>query len=412
MTPSELADEIATLSAHLDAATHRLLECIRLFDESGEWCDQGALSCAHWLSWRVGLDPGTAREKVRVARALGKLPAMDEALRSARLSYAKVRALTRVATAENEGRLLELALVATAAQLERLCRGYRAATAPEEAPAPEERSVYRRSLPGGMVKVELVLEPDEADLFLRAVERAREVRRPSRRRAFPRKRAGRRGPMGRSGSPSRSWRAIRSRELEGSASRSWFISTRRCSLRTASGRPPWRTAPAFPRKRCEGSLVTAALLVVSGDGENLNVGRRTRSIPPAIRRALMARDRGCAFPGCTHTSFLHAHHIKHWLHGGETSLDNPVLLCTVHHHMVHEGGWTITRGADGALLFHPPRGKPLAQNPPQEPVDDALAWMHEWAEERGLDLGPEVNMPEWDGSRPDYALAVGGLLET
>ena len=175
MTPSELADEIATLSAHLDAATHRLLECIRQFDESGEWCDQGALSCAHWLSWRVGLDPGTAREKVRVARALGKLPAMDEALRSARLSYAKVRALTRVATAENEGRLLELALVATAAQLERLCRGYRAATEAEEALQPEERSVYRRSLPGGMVKVEMVLEPDEADLFLRAVERAREV---------------------------------------------------------------------------------------------------------------------------------------------------------------------------------------------------------------------------------------------
>ena len=175
MTPTELGDEIASLAAHLDAAEHRLLECIRLFDESGEWCDQGALSCAHWLSWRVGLDPGTAREKVRVARALGKLPAIDEALRSARLSYSKVRALTRVATAENEGRLLELALVATAAQLERLCRGYRAALDPEEAPQPEERSVYRRLLPGGMVKVEMVLEPDEADLVLRAVERAREV---------------------------------------------------------------------------------------------------------------------------------------------------------------------------------------------------------------------------------------------
>ena len=125
----------------------------------------------------------------------------------------------------------------------------------------------------------------------------------------------------------------------------------------------------------------------------------------------MVRDRGCAFPGCTHTSFLHAHHIKHWLHGGETSLDNAALLCSVHHRLVHEGGWTISRGADGALLFHPPRGKPLAQNPPREPVDDALVWMHEWAEERGLDLGPDVNMPEWDGSRPDYALAVSGLLE-
>jgi Domain of unknown function (DUF222) len=171
----ELGQEIATLSAHLDAATHRLLECIRHFDEADGWFDQGALSCAHWLSWRLGWDLATAREKVRVARALGRLPAIDEALRSARLSYAKVRALTRVATPANEGTLLEMALIATGAQLERLCRGYRGVLDAEKVPQPEERSVRSRMLPGGMVRLELVLEPDEADLILRAVERAREV---------------------------------------------------------------------------------------------------------------------------------------------------------------------------------------------------------------------------------------------
>ncbi len=119
----ELGQEIASLSAHIDAATHRLLECIRRFDEACGWHEQGAISCAHWLAWRVGWDPGTARERVRVARALGKLPEIDEALRSGRLSYAKVRALTRVATPEIEVKLLEMALVATGAQLERLCRG-------------------------------------------------------------------------------------------------------------------------------------------------------------------------------------------------------------------------------------------------------------------------------------------------
>ena len=103
----ELGQEIASLSAHLDAATHRLLQCIRRFDEACGWHEQGAISCAHWLAWRVGWDPATAREKVRVARALGRLPAIDEALRSARLSYAKVRALTRVATPENEAKLLD-----------------------------------------------------------------------------------------------------------------------------------------------------------------------------------------------------------------------------------------------------------------------------------------------------------------
>jgi hypothetical protein len=171
----ELGQEIASLSAHLDAAMHRLLECIRRFDEACGWYQQGAVSCAHWLAWRVGLDAATAREKVRVARALGELPAINEALRVGKLSYAKVRALTRVATPENEPRLLEMALYATGAQLERICRGYRNAQAADEAPSPEDRSVRERVLPGGMVKLEIVLSPDEADLVLRALDRAREV---------------------------------------------------------------------------------------------------------------------------------------------------------------------------------------------------------------------------------------------
>jgi hypothetical protein len=94
----ELAREIASISAHVDAVTRRLLACVRQFDECGGWHQQGALSYAHWLSWRVGLDAATGREKVRVARALGKLPAIDGALRVGKLSCAKVRALTCVAT--------------------------------------------------------------------------------------------------------------------------------------------------------------------------------------------------------------------------------------------------------------------------------------------------------------------------
>ena len=114
-TCEELAREIATLSAHIDAATHRLLECIRSFDETGGWHEQGAVSCAQWLSWRLGWDPGTARERVRVARALGTLPLIDEELRTGGLSYAKARALTRVASPANEADLLAMALVATGA---------------------------------------------------------------------------------------------------------------------------------------------------------------------------------------------------------------------------------------------------------------------------------------------------------
>jgi hypothetical protein len=152
------------------------------------------------------------------------------------------------------------------------------------------------------------------------------------------------------------------------------------------------------------------LVAVHHDGQALDIGRRARSIPPAIRRALMLRDRGCAFPGCTHTRFLHAHHVEHWLHGGATSLDNLVMLCTFHHHLVHEGGWTVTSRGGGAFLFQPPLGKPLAQRPPLNRVDNVLAWLHEWTDQRHLDLRPEVNLPLWDGAAPDYEMAVSGLL--
>src|SRR5216117_2255021 len=102
-----LGDEIAELAAHLDAATGRLLDLIREFDARGGW-GNGFRSCAHGLSWRVGLDLGAARERVRVARALGTLPLLAGALSRRELSYAKVRALTRVATAETEARLLDV----------------------------------------------------------------------------------------------------------------------------------------------------------------------------------------------------------------------------------------------------------------------------------------------------------------
>ena len=119
-----LGDEIADLSAHLDAATARLLALIREFDARGGW-NSGFRSCAAWLSWRVGLDLGAARERVRVARALETLPLLAEALARGELSYAKVRALTRVATPETEARLLGVGRAGTAAHVERIVRGWR-----------------------------------------------------------------------------------------------------------------------------------------------------------------------------------------------------------------------------------------------------------------------------------------------
>jgi Domain of unknown function (DUF222) len=119
-----IGDAIAKLSTHLDAASARLLDLIRDFDARGGW-NTGFRSCAEWLSWRVGLDLGAAREKVRVARALATLPRLAQALARGELSYAKVRALTRVATPDIEARLLAIGRTGTAEHVERIVRDWR-----------------------------------------------------------------------------------------------------------------------------------------------------------------------------------------------------------------------------------------------------------------------------------------------
>src|ERR1700741_3413402 len=173
-----LGDEIAELSAHLEAATARLLDLIREFDAREGW-GNGFRSCAHWLSWRVGLDIGAAREKVRVARALGSLPRLADALARGKLSYAKVRALTRVATPETEERLLKVGLAGTAEQVELIVRGWRRVDLKAEAREAGTRHpsralhVYRGD--DGMVRVHGRLEPEVGELLIRALDAARET---------------------------------------------------------------------------------------------------------------------------------------------------------------------------------------------------------------------------------------------
>ncbi len=129
----ELEEEIATLAAHIHAATHRLLTLIAEFDRRRGWELGGHRSCAHWLSARTGIDLGAAREKVRTARALESLPETGASMARGELSFSKVRALSRVATAENEGDLLEFARGCTTAQLERMVRGFRRGSREDEA---------------------------------------------------------------------------------------------------------------------------------------------------------------------------------------------------------------------------------------------------------------------------------------
>ncbi len=172
----DLGDEIATLAAHLHAATYRLLTLIAEFDRLRGWEPEGHRSCAHWLAFRTGIDLGAAREKVRAARALKELPQISASMERGELSFAKVRALTRVATSESEGALLELALCSTAAQLERTVRAWRLMCRFDENELERirHRSRYFSVFPDeeGMYVVRGRLDPEVGAMLMRAVDAA------------------------------------------------------------------------------------------------------------------------------------------------------------------------------------------------------------------------------------------------
>ena len=144
-------------------------------------------------------------------------------------------------------------------------------------------------------------------------------------------------------------------------------------------------------------------------GEVLDVGRRTRTISPALRRALAARDRHCRFPGCP-ARRCDAHHVEHWAHGGATALDNLVLLCRRHHRAVHEGGFRVAFGAAGDVRFVRPDGRPLEEAPLlPEVTGPPLAPVAARLERAGFRLGPTTGTPAWRGERLDVDWAVSVL---
>ena len=162
------------------------------------------------------------------------------------------------------------------------------------------------------------------------------------------------------------------------------------------------------RLSCDASKVE---IVEDEDGEPLNVGRKTRTIPPSLRRALKSRDQGCVYPGCNHTRYVDGHHIQHWAEGGETKLSNLVSLCRFHHRAVHEGGIRIERCDDGAWRFIRRSGESVYSCAPghTQPLAD-------WTElaarnvDHGLHIDANTAATQWRGERMDYGIAVESLL--
>jgi Domain of unknown function (DUF222) len=392
-----LADEIADMAAHLDAAMHRLLTLIREFDRSGGWAQQGALSCAHWLSWRIGLRPGPAREKLRVARRLAELPLLDDAFRRGELSYSKLRAMTRVASPDNEAALLDLARNSTAAQLERICRFYRQAHPPDRGSASgddERRWVASRQTDDGMVSIQLRLHPDEAARFLRALEHCAD-----------------RGSLADGAVALADSALAGTREAQGDGPAPLrppvevVVHVEAATLEGQTEAGDGLSAETCRRLLCDAGVVP----MLEDAGKTIDVGRKTRTIPAALRRALHARDRHCRFPGCDHRRLLDGHHVRHWIDGGETCLANTALVCRSHHRYLHEFGFTVAM-RDGEPVFFDPGGREIAPVPARPPLaDGALDRFRAAVRASGIDVSAETNLPGWDGWPVDYDACVAAI---
>ena len=463
---AELEAQITELAGHLNAATHRWLTLIAQFDRRDGWGDGSSQSCAHWLSWKCGLNLGSARERVRVAHALETLPLISAAMARGALSYSKVRAMTRVATAATEDELLMIALHGTAHHIETLVRHYRraqdAAELSREAQQFAHRQVsyffdddgslvlsarlpaetgavlvkalevatqdsYRKNIPAGTSTIADARDSiDPCDSVagsddnrsdelcsdgLRSDERHSEDHHSDERRpdnskyTLSHRRADALGLFAET-FLKHGYQALSGGErqqivihvdaqtlIDGSAGR--------CELESG----PALAAQTARRLSCDASLVT---ITEDEAGQPLDVGRKTRSIPPAIRRALRSRDPTCRFPGCSQSQFLDGHHIEHWADGGATKLSNLVMLCRFHHRELHEGRVNVQVLNDGAFHFTGARGKLFELAVAARGDTDTLRSQHH---DCGIKIDAATAVTHWLGETMDYGIAIDAMLQ-
>lgn len=390
----------------------------------------GAKSCGDWLSWRCGIAPRAAREHVRVARRLAELPLVREAFGRGELSYSKVRAICRVAGPNTESQLLMTAQHATAAQLERLVRAYRGVVSTQIEQANRThvgRYVDWQWEEDGSLSLRAHLPPEDGALVLKALAAARDQLRGQDHRS----RSGSAEPPDSEPQDAESPEHRTPNNADALASMAETLLARGPSQRAGGERYQLvvhverqalsddaadaccelDNGPALPaetarRLACDASLVP----IVEQGGRPLSVGRKTRTIPPALRRALHSRDGGCCFPGCGQRRFVDAHHVEHWAKGGETKLSNLLLLCRRHHRLVHESGFRVSRSAGGGATFTRPDGRRVPAVPRNRPgTGEELRRLKQRA---GLEITMETPVAQSAGEHLDHGEAIEGLLHS
>ncbi|ANY25396.1 HNH endonuclease [Gordonia terrae] len=396
--PVSLSDEVLEArvlgyAAQITALTADFFELVAELDERESWRGPGIHSLAHWLSWKAGIAARTAHEQVRVAKAIRELPVIRKAFREGRLTYSKVRALTRVATPEREPELVNLALSATASQLDRAVRAMgqidRNRGVEEGSRPPVESTGRWKWNDDGSLSVSLRLSPLDGARFLAGTVRAEYERTrtcddpdlpsvesvprntepdsemvPARRRDL--------------------WRQVPSNVAPAVVAMADMVHEGIAMPDLAPGAEilihagegvesahlddgPGLSEAEMAEARCGASTREVVSRPVPGQPGKLallGVGRRKRAPNKALVRALFVRDRCCQMPGCGRTRHLHAHHAVFWSAGGRTDPDNLILLCGSCHRALHRGEFSITAHGLQRFTFHRPDGAEIEVAPP------------------------------------------------
>ncbi|WP_300605604.1 HNH endonuclease signature motif containing protein [Trebonia sp.] len=477
MPMERLEARICELAGHLAAATCQFLLLIADFDARRGWASWEMPSCAAWLSWKCQIASGTAREHVRVARLLGALPLVRADFAAGRLSYAKVRALTRIATQETERDLLDMARPMTANQLERFAQAHRRVTRSEQEEIISRRKLTWRYDDDKAIGITLWLPPAEGAVVLQAIRAwTSDVEHPHDPAdgGGPRTRAEQLGEQdARDGidwqGQNPPWQkdqtaaadmadaivAICGEFLSGRAAEADNPDTYQVIIHAgtgaitgsgddggddgvsaetqptgcgsplptclATGQPHDLTPlsfgvthPAYPmRCHVEDGLAlspatlqmiacnaTISTMLHDATGTVLNVGRRTRRPPTALRRAARERDGfRCRYPGCE-SRRIDLHHIVFWSNGGETKLTNVICLCRRHHSLVHDKGVVIA-ATGGGFAFYEKNGRLIPASPPlPEGSPGAITTCHDAV------ISPSTIIPPFSGERLDLHLAI------
>jgi hypothetical protein len=440
----DLELELLGLAGHIAAAECRFLQLLAEFDQRNGWAGDGIRSCAHWLSWRAGMSLRTATEHLRVAHALRNLPRITEAFAAGLVSYSKVRAITRIAgsdaatltrlaaeitagdsdlrhttvadPATAEQVLLNVALHGTASHVETVVQAVRRRHTPPAHHAARRSLSWRWDDDGSLI-LRARLTPDQGATLIAAIEA---LIPPG-------------SPVTPPASPSPEDLDQRAREQEPGPAVDRVAARRADALLTLINRDTDETVergtaqvivrldaatgaarldggPEIPDPTAERLACDARVQVLLDDRttNRMYLGRNRRLASPAQIAALTVRDGGrCQFPGCTHTRHLHAHHVRSWLSGGRTDIDNLILICSFHHRLVHDHNYRLRR-LPGRWEFLRPDDTPIPSVAvPLTGHAEGLIEMHTRAR---LRIDHTTLTPDWDGERLDPEPILDALL--